>query len=131
MQTAVEAVKPASPNTAVAQLDQPRRYFTHVGASAAARHDFEYPKLDEVVIDIADHTDVFTGSIKIEWIGLDDQYRVSVWNFSMSVVKHCTDLLDALAAPQMFRATVPMVCELLLSLGFKDVSPAVPMVGAA
>ena len=126
MQTAVESQKPALPPIGYTWVEQPKRSFINVGHSIEARRDFEYPKLGEVVIDIADAIGEFIGCIKIEWISSDEQYRLTVWNFSIEVLKHCTDVFDALATPKMLRATVPMVCELLKSLGIKDNTPNAP-----
>ena len=102
---------------------QPQRSFMNMGHSTEARSEFEYPKLEEVVLDIKDPTGEFIGTIKIEWIGTNEQYRLSVWNFSMDAVKHCADVLQQLATPAMLKADVAKVCTLLKSLGFNDATP--------
>ena len=104
-------------------LTQPQRIFMNMGHSPEARSEFEYPKLEELVLDVKDPTGEFIGTIKIEWIGTNEQYRLSVWNFSMDAVKHCADVLQQLATPAMLKADVAKVCALLKSLGFNDATP--------
>ena len=128
MQTATEVKADSTPNSINVWLKplwsaQPQRSFMNMGHSTEARGEFEYPKLEEVVLDIKDPTGEFIGTVKIEWIGTNEQYRLSVWNFSMDAVKHCADVLQQLATPAMLKADVAKVCTLLKSLGFNDATP--------